>query len=124
MAAKMCEYIGEFAVDGLWITAPEILANIRSTYTAKSKTTELEIMKRYSDVGLLLIDDLGAEKKTDWSLSAFYSILSNRINYMKYTIVTTNLSLEELHKWEPRIASRLGSFQVINLTGKDWRVKQ
>ena len=122
MAKKMMDHIGEFAVDGLWTTAPELLANIRSTYSAKSKTTEMEIMQKYSDVGLLLIDDLGAEKKTDWSLSAFYSILSNRINYMKFTIVTTNLTLEELHAWEPRIASRLGSFQVIGMTGKDWRL--
>ena len=58
MAEKMKDYIGEFAVDGLWATAPEILADIRSTFSANSKMTELDIMRKYSDVGLLLIDDL------------------------------------------------------------------
>jgi len=122
MAEKMLDYITDYGIDGLWSTAPNLLAEIRATYSVKSKETEIEVMQRYSNYGILLIDDLGAEKKTDWSLSAFYSILSNRINYMKFTIITTNLTLEELHLWEPRIASRLGSFQVIVMTGKDWRL--
>jgi len=122
MAAKMLGHIGEFAVDGLWTTAPELLANIRNTYNSKAKETELEVMRRYSEVGLLLIDDLGAEKKTDYSLATFYTILSNRINHMKFTIVTTNLNLETLHGWESRIASRLASFNVLEMTGRDHRL--
>ena len=106
-----------------WATAPALLADIRATYQADSKKNEVAVVNELSKVKLLLIDDLGAEKITDWSVSAFYSILSSRINWENFTIVTSNCSLKEIHAWEPRIASRLGSFYVINMTGKDYRLQ-
>jgi DNA replication protein DnaC len=106
-----------------WATAPALLADIRATYQSDSKKNEVAVVNELSKVKLLLIDDLGAEKITDWSVSAFYSILSSRINWEHFTIVTSNCSLKEIHNWEPRIASRLGSFHVIHMTGKDYRLQ-
>ncbi len=122
MSAKMDKFASTGRVDALWTTSGEILAEIKSTYSKNSTFSEKDMMDKFSKIGMLLIDDLGAEKVTDWSLSAFYSILSSRINHMKYTIVTSNLDLGQLNEWEPRIASRLAGFQVIEMTGKDWRI--
>ena len=106
----------------LWTTMGTILADIRNTYQPGAKVTEKEIMKKYSEYPLLFIDDLGAEKVTDWSISALYSILSTRINYMRYTIVTSNLSLSDINNWEARIASRLAGLQVHKMAGSDRRI--
>ena len=107
----------------LWTTMGNILADIRNTYQQGSNETEKDIMKKYSEYPLLFIDDLGAEKVSDWSISALYSILSTRINYMRYTIVTSNLSLSDINNWEARIASRLAGLQVHIMAGSDRRVK-
>jgi len=114
--------VTETGYDGRWISAPELLAEIRSTYDQRSIRSEKEVTKEFSEYGTLVIDDLGAEKMTDWSLSTLYLILSNRVNYMRHTIVTSNLSLQELSQWEPRIASRLGGGKALELAGKDRRL--
>ena len=106
----------------MWSTMSGILADIRGTYQKASQRTEIEVMSSYSDYPVLLIDDLGAEKVTDWSISALYSILSTRINYMRYTIVTSNLDLPAINEWNPRIASRLAGLQVHKMAGSDRRI--
>ena len=105
-----------------WSTMTGILSDIRDTYNSGANKTENDVIKEYSDFPLLLIDDLGAEKITDWSISALYSILSTRINYMRYTIVTSNLDLKDIHDWNPRIASRLAGLQVHKMAGSDRRI--
>ena len=110
--------------NGLWITAPEILAHIRSTYQRDSKETEREVINYYSKLPLLLIDDLGAEKQSDWSISAFYQILSDRVNWCKHTIITTNMGFIDMNDWEPRIASRVAGMHCIKMTGEDRRLNK
>jgi len=107
----------------LWISVPELMLRIRSSFDAKSETSEMQVVDRYSKVPLLLLDDLGAEKRSDYSVSTFYLILSNRINRMRETIVTTEMGLDRIHRWQPRIASRLASFQKIKLPDVDRRMK-
>ena len=53
----------------------------------------LDIYKR---VDLLIIDDLGKEQCSDWSMSTLYSILNDRYEDMKPTIVTTNYNADSL----------------------------
>jgi len=121
MKERLMSVVHDTGWDAIWVTAPELLARIRATYQQGAVESEQEVMKLYSGVKLLLIDDLGAEKVSDWSMSAFYSILSRRINYMLFTIVTSNMSLDSIAEWEPRIASRLMSMKCMNMTGDDRR---
>ena len=109
--------------DGLWVTAPRLIARITSTFRDRATETETGVFDLFSRVGSLVIDDLGAEKTTDFSLTSFYSILAHRIDYLKYTIVTSNCSIEDIGKWSARIASRLSSFKIIKLMGADRRTK-
>ena len=74
--------------------------------------------------GLLFIDDIGAEKMTEWVAETFYLILNYRYNEMLPTIFTSNLSPSELaERIGDRIVSRIiGSSDVIKLDGEDRRL--
>jgi len=108
-----------------WISAPKLLSDFRDSYNRDARTSEKQVIKKYTnDCDLLVLDDLGAEKITDWSLSALYIILSDRIEMCLRTCVTTNLTMEQILNYEPRIASRLMAFTRIKLEGDDQRILQ
>lgn len=72
---------------------------------------------------LLILDDLGAEFSTAFTLSAIYNIINSRMLASLPTIISTNLEPGELDKkYDQRIASRiLGSFTPVYFCGRDIR---
>lgn len=72
---------------------------------------------------LAILDDLGSEFMTNFSASAVYNIINSRLNMGKPTIVSSNLTLEELDKiYDDRIISRLtGMFYTLRFIGEDIR---
>lgn len=72
---------------------------------------------------LLLIDDLGTEFKSSYSTACLYNIINSRIASKKPTIVSTNLTFDELEeKYDQRITSRLtGVYKTLILVGNDIR---
>lgn len=85
-------------------------------------------LSRYMEADLLILDDLGAEKTTEFVEGEIYNIINYRYNKKLPTIITSNINWNDLpEKYEmngKRIASRIsemcGSF---NLNGKDYRRK-
>jgi len=114
-------YPGYEEMRAAFLTVPEYLARIKETFSDTRASTEEWIVKSYQHAERLVLDDLGAEKQSDWSFSALYRVLDYRLGAMLPTVVTTNLTLEEIDAWEPRIASRLSSLVVVTLKGKDRR---
>ena len=76
--------------------------------------------------GILMIDDIGSEKLTDWVGETFYSIINTRYEKMLPTFFSSNFSLPELaEKMGDRIASRIAEMcQIIKLNGEDKRICQ
>lgn len=104
-----------------WILVPELLLNIRESFSGKSES-ERELVMQYIKPAILVMDDLGIEKVTDWSTSTLYLIIAKRLDNMKTTIITSNLTFQQLEEWEPRIASRLYMYAKINVGDVDRRV--
>lgn len=77
------------------MTMIDLLLKIRSSYKVDNKKEE-DILKIYEDCTLLVIDDLGKEKPTEWTLQMVYSIIDRRYNAKKPVIVTTNFNANEL----------------------------
>jgi DNA replication protein DnaC len=88
---------------------PRLLARIRRTYDAEAREQSyLEFFERLTSVDLLHIDDLGAEKRTDWVLEQLYAIVNERYETQRSIVVTTNLDQAELEEQiGPRTVSRL-----------------
>ena len=82
---------------------------------------------KYLECELLIIDDLGAEFQTQFSLSCLYTIINTRINRGLSTIISTNLSDAQLSgTYEGRIYSRLcgSDFFRLTLNSFDHRVEK
>lgn len=80
---------------------------------------------KYLECDLLIIDDLGTEFSTQFSVSCLYNLLNTRQNRALATIISTNLSPEELsRKYEDRIYSRIigSETRILAFVGKDRRV--
>jgi DNA replication protein DnaC len=111
-------------------TAPEILLSIRNTFNKHDNDddhykTEDEVISDYADVELLIIDDLGSEKTTDFTIQSLYLIIDRRNRELMPTIITTNLSLKEIEeKLDARIASRLADMKIIKINMPDYRKKR
>jgi DNA replication protein DnaC len=88
---------------------PRLLARIRRTYDAEAREQSyLEFFERLTSVDLLHIDDLGAEKRSDWVLEQLYAIVNERYETQRSIVVTTNLDQAELEEQiGPRTVSRL-----------------
>ena len=105
---------------------PKMLARIRRTYDAEAgEQSYLEFFERLTAVDLLHIDDLGAEKRSDWVLEQLYALVNERYESQKSIVVTTNLNQDELEEQiGPRTVSRLVEIceDIVPMFGKDERI--
>jgi DNA replication protein DnaC len=70
---------------------PLLLAEIKRTFDRDSGDNYLAFFRRLCSVDLLVLDDLGAEKQTEWVLEQLYSIVNERWQDRRAIVVTTNL---------------------------------
>jgi DNA replication protein DnaC len=76
---------------------PKLLAHIRRTYDAEpGGDSYIAFFERLTSVDLLHIDDLGAEKRSDWVLEQLYALINERYEAQRSILVTTNLDEAEL----------------------------
>lgn len=108
--------------EGLYIFLPSFLEDIRASYDNPDPEFE-EVLTMIKKCKLLIIDDIGSEKSTEWVRERMVSIINTRVSNGLSTIYTSNLSPDELTgSLGDRIGSRvLGSSQVVEITGGDNR---
>jgi len=75
---------------GLFYDTRELLRLIRSTYDPSIHTTELEVLRPVMGADLLVLDDLGAEKTSEWVDETMNLIVNTRYNERRLTIFTSN----------------------------------
>ena len=75
---------------GVFYDIRDLLRIIRSTYDPSIRTTELEILQPVMTADLLVLDDLGAEKTSEWVEETMNLIVNTRYNERRLTIFTTN----------------------------------
>ena len=80
--------------------------------------------RKYLLCDLLIIDDLGTEMITQFTISTLYDVINSRMMDRRPTILSTNLTPEEIRgRYSPQIASRiLGTYQVLQFLGRDVRL--
>lgn len=111
----------------LYQTAPIMLDNIIDYKFGKSN---YDIIKTINSVDLLIIDDLGSETKNNLKLTELFNIINTRLlnqnNKITKTIISTNLSLQDLYNtYEERILSRIiGNYEACYFFGDDIRIKK
>ena len=104
----------------------DIFQTVREGVT-RNVAQERASLRMYIEAPLLVIDDLGVGKDTEFTLGTLYRIIDGRLMAKRHgLIVTTNLSLDQLAERfnDDRVVSRLaGECEVFDLTGcEDWRI--
>jgi DNA replication protein DnaC len=108
----------------IFTTGAELLLSIRRTYS-NPDLAENEVINAYCEPNYLIIDDLGAEKPTEWAITTLYLIIDRRDREMMPTIITSNLSLTQIsNTLGGRIASRLANSKIIEVAMPDYRRKR
>lgn len=133
-AAIANELIGQ-KIPVICMTMIDLLDRIRETYSATSgEADEATILKKYQDVPLLIIDDIGSEQPTEWGVAKIFAIINARYEAYMPTIITTNYSGQELErrmtpeggddKNAKKTLDRLKETCVgIEMTWESWRTK-
>ena len=122
----------------------ELIRDIQSSFTPDSNLSEAEILAPVFDVGVLVLDELGAKRPTAWVEETVFYIINQRYNQKRPTIFTSNYfdideeedRREKMYKEKDdslvsrigyRLRSRLYEMsKVVNIQGDDYRklVKQ
>ena len=109
----------------LYIFLPTFLENLRASYDNPDPEFD-EVLDYVRRCNLLIVDDIGAEKPSEWVRERLLSFINTRVSNELTTIYTSNLSLERLReKMGDRIVSRIiGSTKEIELVGRDQRGRE
>ena len=104
-----------------------LLFDIINKYKLQSAVNpnfDIDDYNQIFNVDLLIIDDLGAETKTDSKYSELLNILDIRQNNNKKTVISTNLGIEKIHlEYTERISSRIiENFELLRFFGDDIRL--
>jgi DNA replication protein DnaC len=75
---------------GLFYDTRDLLRVIRSTYDPSIRTTEIEVLNPVMRADVLVLDDLGAEKTSEWVEETMNLIVNTRYNERRLTIFTSN----------------------------------
>ena len=104
-------------------SAQNLLSKIEREKFGRSGEPDGTTEEKLLNCDLLILDDLGAEFSTQFTVSAIYNIINTRINSGMPTIISTNLEYDEIEKkYTQRIASRIiGNFVTIEFCGEDIR---
>jgi len=91
LAVAALRILVERGFQGLFFGYQDLLDRIRSSYDAASGASDREAYRLALDAEILLLDDLGAHRVTDWVEDIATSIVTWRCNHRKPLIATTNL---------------------------------
>ncbi len=105
---------------GRFISYPEFIFSIQTDYDNNAE--KVDEIKKYQ--GLIILDDFGSEKMTDFVRQISYLIINYREQNRLQTIITSNFTLDEIDKYiDRRISSRIaGMCEIIRMSG-DKRLK-
>jgi DNA replication protein DnaC len=128
--AVLKQIIQSSGARGVFYDTRDLLRVIRSTYDPSIRTTELEILRPVMTADLLVLDDLGAEKTSEWVEETMNLIVNTRYNERRLTIFTSNYQdipddtepNSLLFRIGHRMRSRLHEMcEFVEMDGADYR---
>lgn len=121
-------WIKRNARGGVFVPMPRLLSEIRETY--RTDTSEMGALDYYGSIGLLALDDIGAESvsNTEWLGDRLYQVIGARHDHLRPTVFTSNLPPEKLAArlgeriyW--RILEACGRENIVHVTGRNLRAE-
>jgi DNA replication protein DnaC len=128
--AVLKHVVAESGASGVFYDTRDLLRVIRGTYDTTTQATELEVLRPVMHADLLVLDDLGAEKTSEWVHETLNLIVNTRYNEQRLTIFTSNYpDIPDdtdpnalLFRIGARMRSRLHEMcEFIEMDGADYR---
>lgn len=109
----------------VYVSAPDILSQLSKEQFSHQINNDIDTFKMLLDCDLLILDDLGTEFVSPYSVAAVYNVFNSRLLKSKPTIINTNYNLSELETtYSQRFMSRImGSCDRLDFIGSDIRTK-
>jgi len=128
--ALLKQVIMEKRCRGLFYDFRDLLRDIQSSWNSVSQTSELEVLRPVIEADLLVLDELGANKPTDWVRDTVAHIINHRYNDERLTIFTSNYLDEPSKPGEETLTDRIGTrlrsrlyemCKEVEIRGNDFR---
>jgi DNA replication protein DnaC len=109
-----------------------LLKEIQNSYNAVSQTSEMKVLAPILEADVLVLDELGATKPTDWVRDTMTQVINARYNDKRLTIFTTNYHDRPYNQTEETLADRIGErlrsrlyemCRTVGIEGEDYRRK-
>ena len=123
LSLAIANIVTEKGMGVIYSSAPNLFGELEREHFSRQNPNERTFEKELLETDLLIIDDLGVEFSTQFTISCVYNIINSRILSGKPTIISTNLTPAELEdKYTQRITSRIiGSYLSLKFIGRDIR---
>ena len=123
LSACIARTVADRGYSVVYDTAIHLFSDFEAEKFGMSQEENRGLSQRYLQCDLLIIDDLGTEMTTQFVCSALYHVVNTRLMESRPTIISTNLTPEQLSvRYSPQIASRLlGTYRLIQFVGQDIR---
>ncbi len=130
LAVSILKALTERKFSCLFYEFGSLLKQIQDSYNPNTQSSELKILSNIFDAEVLVLDEIGASKPTDWVRDTMAHIINTRYNDKKLTIFTTNFlderKADKEETLEDRIGVRLRSrlyemCKTIKIEGHDYR---
>jgi DNA replication protein DnaC len=108
-------------------TVAEVMRKIKSSFSKDAETTEQEQIDHFSNIELLILDEVGMDYGTDFNKALIFEILNNRYENMLPTMLLTNLDALALREYlGERLIDRMreGGGKLIAFTWESHRGKE
>lgn len=123
LSACIARQVADRGYSVVYETAIRLFSDFETEKFGADSEENRGLTRKYLDCDLLIIDDLGTEMTTQFTVSALYHIVNTRMMDGRSTIISTNLLPEAIERrYSPQIASRIvGTYQILNFVGSDLR---
>ena len=130
LAVSILKGLTERGFNCLFYEFGSLLKEIQDSYNSNTKTSELAVLAPVLNADVLVLDEVGASKPTDWVRDTMAHIINTRYNDKKLTIFTTNYSDERRNEREETLEDRIGvrlrsrlyeMCKAVEINGADYR---
>lgn len=106
-----------------YVALPDLLSNLRASFDKESELRSEELMRPLQTADLLILDEIGVQRGTEWELDLLAQLVDQRYREDRALVISTNVAPNELPKFiGRRAADRLDEFGLtLVLTGESYR---
>lgn len=125
-AAAGVEWTKRALLRSEWVNVPQLLVDLRAEYGTEDFNARGLVRTLRASKGLVILDDLGREKATDWTSEMVYTLVNARYEALLPTVATTNLTPDELvaNGYWPAVSRLAEDGALVRIEAPDARIRK